>query len=70
MTSKFEMFKNLLKSNGKHKMSPGQVYAVGTGIFVGEMFVYVKKDNEKLFNLPNYYLLELVDFRTEFTFSS
>ena len=46
MTSKFEMFKNLLKSNGKHKKSQGQVYAVGTGIFVGEMFVYVKKDNE------------------------
>jgi len=51
--SKFEVFKNLLNRKSKVIPKSKQVFAVGTGTYVGEMLVYVKKD------MDNYYFLSI-----------
>jgi hypothetical protein len=53
ITSKFEVVKNLLGRNNKVVPKNRHVYAATTGIYVGEMFVYVKKD------VDNYYFLSI-----------
>ena len=49
----FEFINRLLKRKSKVIPKPPEVYAVGTGTFVGEMLVYCKKDME------NYYFLSI-----------
>ena len=50
---KFEVIKNLIRDRFKKQPATREVYAVGTGTYVGEMFVYVKKDS------GNYYFLSI-----------
>ena len=50
---KFELINRLLKRKSKVIPKPPEVYAVGTGTYVGEMLVYCKKD------LDNYYFLSI-----------
>lgn len=50
---KFDYINKLLKNKTKVKPKAKQIYAVGTGTFVGEMLVYCKQDNE------HYYFLSI-----------
>ena len=49
----FEFINRLLKRKSKVIPKPPEVYAVGTGTYVGEMLVYCKKD------IDNYYFLSI-----------
>ena len=50
---KIDILKNFFKNKGKIIPKQREVFAVGTGVYVGEMLVYMKKDNE------NYYFLSI-----------
>ena len=50
---KFEFINRLIKRKSKVIPKPPEVYAVGTGTYVGEMLVYCKKD------IDNYYFLSI-----------
>ena len=50
---KFEFINRLIKRKSKVIPKPPEVYAVGTGTYVGEMLVYWKKD------IDNYYFLSI-----------
>ena len=50
---KFELINKLLKRKSKVIPKPPEVYAVGTGTYVGEMLVYCRKD------IDNYYFLSI-----------
>jgi hypothetical protein len=50
---KFDYINKLLKKKTKVKPKAKQIYAVGTGTFVGEMLIYCKQDEE------NYYFLSI-----------
>jgi hypothetical protein len=50
---KFDYINKLLKNKTKVKPKAKQIYAVGTGTFVGEMLIYCKQDGE------NYYFLSI-----------
>ena len=49
----FEFINKLIRGKTKHTPKTKRVYAVGTGIYVGEMLVYCKKDSY------NYYFLSV-----------
>jgi hypothetical protein len=49
----FDVINKLVKRNNKFIPKARKVYAVGTGIYVGEMLVYCKKDS------ANYYFLSI-----------
>jgi hypothetical protein len=51
--SKFNILNKLIKNKTKVIPKAKQVYAVGTGTFVGEMLIYCKQDKE------NYYFLSI-----------
>jgi hypothetical protein len=48
-----DLIDKLIDKKRKLKPKARQVYAVGTGVYVGEMLVYCKKDN------VNYYFLSI-----------
>ena len=49
---KFEFINRLIKRKSKVIPKPPEVYAVGTGTYVGEMLVYCKKDNYYFLSIP------------------
>ena len=51
--TKFDVLKNFIAKKGKTIPKQREVYAVGTGTYVGEMIVFIKKDVE------NYYFLSI-----------